>query len=56
MKTLKSFRKVLLEKSVIISIPLNSNPVGSNQNLEDGIEKNLKTEPLFEKSLYLLII
>jgi hypothetical protein len=51
MKTLKSFKKVLLEKSKIISISLNPNAVRLNQNLEDGMEKILKTGLIFKKSL-----
>jgi hypothetical protein len=39
MKALKSFRKGLLDKSEIISIPLNPHPVRPNQKLEDGMEK-----------------
>jgi hypothetical protein len=39
MKALKSFRKVLLEKSEFVNMPLNPNPVRPNQELEDGIEK-----------------
>jgi hypothetical protein len=55
MKALKSFRKGLLEKSEIISIPLNPHPARPNHKLENGMDKILKTEPLFEKSPYLLI-